>query len=251
MVEAPALAAALLLGLGGGAHCLGMCGGIGAALGTHSRGRALPYALAYNSGRVAAYAALGAIAGGIVAIAGSAAGAWLPAFGAGLRTVAGLLLVAMGLYMGNWWLGLRRLEALGAPLWRRVQPLARTLLPPRSLGAATLLGALWGLLPCGLIYSGLLFAAASGSAAGGALLMAAFGAGTLPALLLAVLGGSGLQRHLQTPWLRRGAGALLIALGFVTALAPWSHHHSHTSAAGAPAAHAAHTDPVDHTRHHH
>jgi sulfite exporter TauE/SafE len=143
----------------------------------------------------------------------------------------------MGLYVAGWWLGVTRLEALGGRLWRRVQPLTRRLLPPRSGAAAIGLGALWGLLPCGLIYSSLAWAAASGDALESASRMAAFGLGTLPAMAAVTLGGQQLQRHLQRPLLRRIAGAMLIGLGVFTLVQVWAHalpvggghehHHSH------------------------
>jgi uncharacterized protein len=222
MPELATLASAFLLGLMGSTHCLGMCGGISAALGMAGRRRVL-FALSYNLGRIACYAALGALAGGAIALLGAGVREWLPAIGLVLRTAAGLLVIAMGLYVAGWWLGLTRLEALGSRLWRRVQPLTRTLLPPRHAGAALALGALWGLLPCGLVYSSLSYAAVSGDSAHGAALMAAFGLGTGPAMLLTALGAQQLQRRLQQPLVRRCAGAVLIVFGTASAILPWLH----------------------------
>lgn len=236
MPDLPTLAGAFLLGLMGSAHCLGMCGGIGAALGLAGARRSLLFAASYNLGRILCYAALGALAGGAVALLGAGLHGALPTAGLWLRSLAGLLVVAMGLYVGGWWFGLARLEALGGGLWRRVQPHARALLPPRHAGAALTLGALWGLLPCGLIYSSLSWAAASGDALHGGLLMAMFGLGTLPAMTLATFGGGQLQQYLRRPLVRRGVGAMLIAFGIATALLPWQHathagtehrHHVH------------------------
>ena len=236
MTEAATLASALLLGLMGSAHCLGMCGGIGAALGMAGERRALRFALAYNLGRVLCYALLGALAGGVVALLGAGLAQWLPALTLWLRALTGLLVIAMGLYVGGWWLGLTRLEALGGGVWRRLQPLTRSLLPPRHDGAALGLGALWGLLPCGLVYSTLTWAAASGDALQGGLLMAAFGLGTWPAMIAAALGGARLQRALRQSSLRRIAGAVLIAFGLITLAMPFlhampghgeAHHHHH------------------------
>jgi sulfite exporter TauE/SafE len=126
-------------------------------------------------------------------------------------------------------------------VWRRVQPLTRALLPPRHAGAALALGALWGLLPCGLIYSSLGWAAATGDAVQGGLLMAAFGLGTLPAMALTTCGGVQLQRRLRRPAMRRGIGAVLIAFGIASALLPWwhtwLHTERHTTHAGGAAQH--------------
>ena len=229
-------AAAFLLGLMSSVHCLGMCGGIGAALGVADPRRSLLFAFCYNLGRVLCYALLGALTSGFIALLSTGPTHSLLTLGPWLRGLSGLLVVAMGLYIGGWWLGLSRLEKVGAGLWRRVQPRTRALLPPRHAGAALALGALWGLLPCGLIYSSLSWAALGGEPARGALLMAAFGLGTLPALVLVNIGGVQLRRRLQNPGVRHGAAVLLILFGLATALLPWLHathaHHAahHTNA---------------------
>lgn len=240
MPDSLSLTSALLVGLMGSSHCLGMCGGISSALGMAGGRRAALFALAYNLGRILCYAALGAVVGGGVAALGGVLSQWLPTLGPWLRTLAGLLLIAMGLYVSGWWMGLTRVERLGSLLWRPLQPLAQRLLPPRNVAGALLLGAVWGLLPCGLVYSSLAWAASSGDALHSAALMAAFGAGTLPAMLLTTLGGEQLQRRLQRPAVRRVAGILLIAFGIISAALPWlpghaghgaAHQHQHPAAA--------------------
>ena len=204
--------ALLMAGLLGGGHCLGMCGGIVAALSAGGQGRApWPLLLGYNTGRVASYTLVGALLG--------AAGALLLEHAAftsvrvALFVVANLVIVLMGLYIAGWSGWTARIERLGIPLWRRLQPLARKLIPVRSPQQALLVGALWGWLPCGLVYSASLSALASGSASGGALAMLAFGAGTLPNLLLMGWFATRLQVWLQKPWLRRVAGLAVVASG--------------------------------------
>lgn len=231
MTDPLAIAGALLLGLGGSAHCIGMCGGIGATLGVATERKRLPMALSYNFGRIFGYALLGAIAGAAVQWFGAALQPLLPGFGAWLRTLAGLLVVAMGLYVGGWWFGIARLERIGIPLWRLVQPATARLLPPRTLPAAWTLGILWGLLPCGLIYSTLGWAAARGDALESAQLMAVFGLGTLPAMATVTIGGEQLRKQFQKPAVRKTAGALLIASGIFSAALPWLHGHGGDSAA--------------------
>jgi uncharacterized protein len=207
------LAAVFMVGLLGGAHCIGMCGGIVAALTLRMPGerprRSLT--LAYNAGRIATYAAAGALAGGAGSLALLAEGV-LPVQLA-LYVLAQLMLVALGLYL----LGVPRwvavFERAGARLWRRVQPRARALFPVRTPARALAVGALWGFVPCGLVYSVLATAMLLGSAAGGALVMAAFGLGTLPALLAAGEVLPALERWRRSPWLRRAAGGGVIAFG--------------------------------------
>jgi sulfite exporter TauE/SafE len=223
MSEAATLAGALLLGLMSSAHCIGMCGGIGAALGMSDGRRALLYGMCYNAGRIACYAALGLLAGATVKLLGAGISAQLPSFGLWLRTIAGLLVIAMGLYIGGWWFGLKRLEAAGYRIWLQLRPATKALIPPRNAPAAMLLGAAWGLLPCGLIYSSLAWAATSAAPLRGAALMAAFGAGTLPAMLLTTCAGQPLRRRLQQRRVRRVAGALLIIFGSAGIATPWWH----------------------------
>jgi len=146
----PLLLSALVLGLLGGGHCLGMCGGLMGALTMaippDQRGRRLRLLVAYNLGRVSSYA----VAGFLIGLAGLAV-ANSPAAMA-LRVVAALLLITMGLYLAGWWSGLTRIESLGRGLWRHIQPIASKFMPVTSVPRALILGALWGWLPCGLVY---------------------------------------------------------------------------------------------------
>jgi sulfite exporter TauE/SafE len=82
------------------------------------------------------------------------------------------------------------------------------------------LGLLWGLLPCGLVYSVLLIAATSAHAVDGALVMLAFGIGTTPAMLLTGLGAARLSQLMRDRRTRLGAGLLIILLGILTLYMP-------------------------------
>ncbi|BCJ06059.1 MULTISPECIES: sulfite exporter TauE/SafE family protein [unclassified Pseudomonas] len=217
----PLLGSALVLGLLGGGHCLGMCGGLMGALTlaipAEQRGRRLRLLLAYNLGRILSYAAAGLLLGlAGVALASSP-------LAIGLRVVAALLLIAMGLYLAGWWSGLTRIEALGRGLWRHVQPIATRLLPVSSLPRALLLGALWGWLPCGLVYSTLLWAASQGDALHSAALMLAFGVGTWPVLLATGLAAERVGRLLRKRGVRMAGGVLVILFGLWTLPGPHQH----------------------------
>jgi hypothetical protein len=172
-MSAVLLVSALLMGLLGSTHCVVMCGGVVAmtcsALPLARRGgmlAQLPYVLAYNAGRITSYAVGGAIAGAV--------GASVASFGAvthallGLRLAAGVLMIAVGFYLAGWTRALRWTERVGEPVWRRVAPLARKLVPVRTPGQALALGLLWGWMPCGLVYAALAASVTSGSLAGGA-----------------------------------------------------------------------------------
>jgi hypothetical protein len=208
------------MGLLGGAHCVVMCGGVvamsGSALPLTRRSRPmaqLPYVLAYNGGRIASYAMAGALAGAL--------GSTLAAFGLveraqlGLRVAAGLMMIAVGLYVSGFGGALRWAERAGQPLWRRVAPLARRLVPVQTPAHALALGLLWGWMPCGLVYAALAAAVTSGSALGGAATMAAFGAGTLPTLVAMGSAAAVVARFARERWVRGAAGVAILALGAV------------------------------------
>lgn len=199
-----------LVGLLGGAHCVGMCGGIVGAL---SMGSAQRWSLhlAYNLGRILSYALAGALAG-LLGGASMVLSGQLPVRLV-LFVLANLMLVALGLYLLGATASLALIERAGQRLWARIQPFSRRFLPARTPAQAFPLGVLWGWLPCGLVYSALATALTSGSSAQGAGLMLAFGLGTLPNLLLAGLLLAQLREFVARPWVRFGAGALVMGYG--------------------------------------
>jgi sulfite exporter TauE/SafE len=138
-----------------------------------------------------------------------------------LLVLAGVFMLLMGLYLANWWPLLRHVERLGGHLWKRIEPFGRKLLPVRSATQALLLGMIWGWLPCGLVYSVLIWSMSSGSMLSGGLLMLSFGLGTLPNLLLMGLVASRLQGIAQRLWVKRLAGSLLIAFAVVMWWRAW------------------------------
>jgi sulfite exporter TauE/SafE len=217
----PLLGSAMILGLLGGGHCLGMCGGLMGALTLaippEQRGRRLRLLLAYNLGRILSYACAGLLLG----LAGWAVASSPAALA--LRVVAALLLIAMGLYLAGWWSGLTRIEALGRGLWRHIQPVASRLLPVSSLPRALLLGSLWGWLPCGLVYSTLLWAASQGNAGYSAALMLAFGVGTWPVLLATGLAAERVNILLKRRSVRVAGGVLVMLFGIWTMPGPHQH----------------------------
>lgn len=209
---------AFLIGLLGSTHCLGMCGGISASLsmampvGHGFRLRQTLTLLAFNGGRIGSYALIAAL---VAVLSTSASGQWAAA-GLILRTLAGLLLIFMGLSMGQWWQGIRYVEKLGAPVWQKLAPLTRKLLPVHHPGQALALGALWGWLPCGLVYSTLGWAALQPTVPSAALTMLFFGFGTLPSMLAtgyAARWVRGLQGHAL---FRKFSAVLLVLFGLWT-----------------------------------
>ncbi len=213
MTEPLLLTTAFLIGLLGSTHCIGMCGGIAASVGLNTQGGRYPawlILLGYNLGRISSYT----LAGALIGIAGAMVATGIT--GLILQTFAGILLIAMGLYVGQWWFGITRLETLGGHLWRHIQPHAAKILPVRNPHQAVLLGILWGWLPCGLVYSTLLWSSAAGSWQQSALLMAAFGLGTLPAMFTTGLLARHVRSLMQKRLTRQIAGALIIGFGIYT-----------------------------------
>lgn len=209
---------AFVIGLLGSSHCLGMCGGISASLsmalpvGRGFRFRQSLMLLAFNFGRIGSYTLIAAL---IAVLSTGATSQWALA-GMVLRTIAGLLLIFMGLSMGQWWQGIRYVEKIGAPVWQKLSPLTRRLMPIHHPGQALALGALWGWLPCGLVYSTLGWAALQPTVTSAALTMFFFGLGTLPSMLATGYAASwvrGLQKHQAV---RKASGALLILFGIWT-----------------------------------
>ena len=209
------LMAALLVGLHGGGHCVGMCGGIVAAV-TVTLPKQQPklgYLLAYNLGRIASYGAAGLLAGAVGASSFFLEQV-LPVEKI-LYTLTSLMLIVLGLYLAGIWHGVTQLEWLGSLLWQHLQPLSKRFLPVQSLSQAFALGTIWGWLPCGLVYSVLVAALATGSPARGGLLMLAFGLGTLPALLAMGMAAVRLKTLLQNFWVRRVSGLAVLGFGLL------------------------------------
>lgn len=212
--------AALIVGFTGGVHCVGMCGGIVGALSfgvpESVRGqslRFLPYLFAYNGGRVLSYTLAGALMGGLGLLAANLA--LLHRGQLVLQVIAAVFMIALGLYLGGWWNGLVRVERAGTTVWRRLEPLGRRLVPVRRPAHAFGLGLVWGWLPCGLVYSVLIWALSAGGPAEGAALLLGFGLGTLPNLFAMGLMAARMAAFTRKTWVRRAAGLLVIAFGVV------------------------------------
>jgi sulfite exporter TauE/SafE len=224
-MSAISLAAVFMVGLLGSVHCAGMCGGIVSAFSVaptrtfpvavitlrSAPSAALLRVLAYNSGRIASYAAAGALAGGLAGAARTLAG--LAVIESAGYWLANLMLVALGLYLMDAWRGLARLEQLGRSVWRRIEPATALLLPLDSPLKLVAMGALWGWLPCGMVYSVLLTAMMAGSALSGAAVMLAFGLGTLPMLLSMGMLGAQLRGWIQLRPVRVASGLLVLGFG--------------------------------------
>lgn len=217
-MEAGLLVSALLFGLAGSTHCVGMCGGIAGTVAMSqgaSGSKGLALLLTFNIGRILSYA----VAGLLIGLLGHSLNS-SPEMTLWMRTLAALIMVVTGLYIAGWWQGAAYLERAGRLLWRHIQPLSRILLPADTLPKSLALGGIWGWLPCGLVYTTLLWAGSVGQTpTTSALLMVLFGLGTLPAMMTTALLARQLRQLLQQQGVRRGAGLIVIGFGILTL--PW------------------------------
>src|SRR5690554_3327356 len=209
---------AFVIGLLGSTHCLGMCGGISASLsmalpvGKGFRLRQSLLLMAFNFGRIGSYALIATL---VALLSTQAASQWRWA-GLQLMTIAGLLLIFIGLSMGQWWEGIRFVETVGAPVWKALSPITKRFIPVNNAGQALALGMLWGWLPCGLIYSTLGWAALQPTVGSAALTMVFFGLGTLPSMLATGYAAGWVHKFQGKPVFRKIAGGLLILFGVWT-----------------------------------
>ncbi len=244
---------AFTTGFLGSVHCLGMCGGISAtvalasplpvarpardgltttipiaiafnaapifsrAVTSASRFATETNVLAFNAGRIASYALAGAMAG---TLGGALAGfdqAWVISGTMPMRLALFVFANLMIMFTGLTLMGLPQLlaplERAGGHLWKHLSPWSRRFLPLRSPAHAAAFGALWGWIPCGMVYAMLLTAMSAGSAASGAMTMLAFGVGTLPAMVAAGWSAGRLRGWTRNPRVRLAAGLAVLAMG--------------------------------------
>ena len=224
MIDAKFISA-FIMGLFSSAHCFGMCGGISAAFGINTAQQAavqrLSRLFAYNSGRISCYVLLGALFG----FFSSFLAQQFHLLKMPLRVFAGIMLIAMACYLAQWWMGITVFERAGQRIWKLVQPLSLKLRPSQGLLQAYLFGLLWGFLPCGLVYSMLVWVSASGNMITAALLMLGFGLGTLPAMVATGYSSAQLREVLQNRIMRQASAILLLIYGLWTIYSAVGHGH--------------------------
>ncbi len=213
---------ALLMGLVGGPHCVAMCGAACSGLAQRSNAKGWRMLMGFQIGRLVGYSALGALAG--FAMQGMG---WLTVQSAALRPLWSLFHVALAV-MGLMLVWQARqpiwMERAGKLLWQR----ARALALDKPSGLPLVVGMLWALLPCGLLYSALMVAGLSGQALSGAGVMALFALGTSVSMMLAPWLWLRLRGNRDGSWGVRLAGLALTAsalwalwMAYAHDAAPW------------------------------
>jgi sulfite exporter TauE/SafE len=213
--------------LGSFGHCVGMCGPLTVAFslsGSSSEPsnwqKSVQFHTLLNGSRLLSYASVGAVLGGIGSVV--AASGQLAGIGSNLRqgmaAIAGIVLIWLGIVQikPNF---LPRLPLLHLPSqWHAT--LSKAMTQP-SLGQSwqtpVLLGAIWGLMPCGFLYVAQIKAAAMGNWTLGALTLFCFGLGTVPAMLGVGISASRLSASRRSQLFRLG-GWVTLVIGMLTLL---------------------------------
>jgi sulfite exporter TauE/SafE len=217
MLTSSLILAIFLGALVSGWHCALMCGGIAAAIERpmgierplQPKSELLYLQLIMHLGRITTYAILGGLAAWVGVVV------WQQSFipiQRALFVITSLILIVMGIRL----LGLSRTKGPVGGKWISAQIAnlwAKYLGRLASGPSRWFSGMLWGLVPCGLVYSVLPLAFLSGDVLTGSAFMIAFGLGTLPNLLLISKFSAALTQFGQYLWVRYFAVLLLFLAG--------------------------------------
>ncbi|HFL8819309.1 MAG TPA: sulfite exporter TauE/SafE family protein [Candidatus Azoamicus sp. OHIO2] len=201
---------AILIGLISSGHCLSMCGGIVVAFSfkTYSKNQYI-YQFLYNIGRITSYS--------LIAIIVNLFGVFLFDFSGYysyyLKIFSNFILIIIGLHICNIFHGLFFIESFLWNFWNIISSIIGKINPLKSIYHAFLLGMVWGYIPCGLIYSTIIWTAGFGSITKSFMLIILFGIGTLPSMLLAGVLSTKFKNILYNKIVRSIAGSFIILFG--------------------------------------
>lgn len=176
---------ALVLGLAGSFHCIGMCGPIAFVLpiDRSSKIKAVFQSLAYHLARLFSYALIGFLFG----LLGK--GLYFAGFQQRLSIIMGILMIAIILIPAS----IFNAYNFSKPIYKLISLVKTKLglyLKVKSTKSVVLIGFFNGFLPCGLVYMALIGAISSGDAVQGAFYMFVFGLGTIPLMSASILLGN-------------------------------------------------------------
>jgi len=198
-----------------------MCGGIVGMLHSQVPADRWPLATGFHAGRITSYLAIGLLATalGLLPVALMPAGAPIV-----MRIVLGALILLMAAYIALPGRFRDLAGQLAAPLTNKMLPLFARFLPVTSFDRAAGLGLLWGLLPCGLLYTVVAAAVLLADPLATTALIVSFGIGTVPLLLGAGLVVLRFRSTINRPGLRWMAAGLMALTGVLIAAGPWLAH---------------------------
>ena len=165
---------ALIMGLTGSLHCVGMCSPLAMAVGNMNT-RAFLNRVIYNAGRIVTYGLLG------LAIAGVGLAFPISKFQNLVSVLLGVILLLAGI--GLLKVNIPILSSAIGKLTFTLKKLFTRFLSRKNFGSVFLLGTLNGILPCGLVWIALTYSFTLQSAMEGFSFMILFGIGTLPVML--------------------------------------------------------------------
>ncbi|HIH2762628.1 MAG TPA: sulfite exporter TauE/SafE family protein [Candidatus Azoamicus sp. MARI] len=175
---------ALIIGLIGNFHCLGMCSGIitifSISLSKEKKHEKNIYQLYYNVGRILGYILINTIAFSIGLILIKI----LKIDNLNiLKLFSGITLITISFYLLNIINFIKKIEHLSFKLWFHISKYTKFFFPVKNPIQAIILGIIWAHIPCGLVYSTIIWSTSSGSLFKSIILILFFGLGTLPSML--------------------------------------------------------------------
>lgn len=213
---------ALLMGLAGSLHCVGMCSPLAATVASLHRWKATLWI--YNGSRILTYGLVGALL--------AVVGGWLslPRFQSAFAMVSGLLILLLA--AGVAWPSGAFLSKPVAIFYSRLQTAFAKHLQQHRLVSVAVMGMLNGLLPCGLVYLALLNTLGAQSPALGFGWMVIFGLGTGPAMMGAGWLVATVQKRFSIP-IRRWATVSMLVCGLLLVGRAYVDVFQHLGARGA------------------
>lgn len=222
---------AFTIGLSSTGHCIAMCGGISSALSSGIQNpetsQRILRLIAFHMGRISCYALIGLVAGillnGVVNVSKTAM--------IYTHTLALVMVLLSGLYILGVNPLLKKVEEKLAFIWRALQPITAKFIAMENLSQAYAMGFIWGFLPCGMIYSTVLWSSTASHNWQASILMLAFGLGTMPALLLLNFGHQQVVHAFRRYHINKALGLLLIAYALISLLMKFdalNKPHQHT-----------------------
>lgn len=199
LITSTLISSAFLMGLAGGPHCVAMCG---AACAGFSRDPQQPQGIYhYHLGRLVGYAILGAIAALTIQSI-----AWLSDYSKILHPLWTFFHVLVFFWGAMLILFARQpvwVDRAGGWIWQKIKKISHIRY------GYFLIGMMWALMPCGLLYSALIIASFNGNPLGGAVSMSAFALGSAVALFFAPWAWLKLNSKTMEPYSMRLAGLML------------------------------------------
>jgi sulfite exporter TauE/SafE len=191
MISIEITGTALIMGLAGSLHCVGMCGPLALALPVSHTDNLSRFAggTIYNIGRILSYSVMGLIFGTI--------GKFLIASHWQSRLSLALgIIILLYLFIPKKYLHFSKPSVINAPFIHLRQQLGK-LFHSKNLSSLFFIGILNGLLPCGLVYLALTSSVITGSSLNGAIFMIFFGLGTFPAMMATIILGNYLNQKIR------------------------------------------------------